>query len=428
MGLLMLHLQPGSLALVSAFGLLDSAAQVAFGPAVGRYVDSTPRLHAASRLYLLQNSGVAVSACTALALLATGVRSGPVFWVLLAATVAAGCVASVGGMGSTLSVEREWTKALCGHDSAELARVNSGMKRIDLICLIASPICVGLILTYGGAQPMAAAVLGIAGWNLLSWGPECLLLKHAQEHSAELREEKHLAPRSAAGLEEAPPRRGGSLQGLQSYLSQPVMPAALALALIYLTVMSFGTLMTAYLKWSGMAEAELSLYRGLGALSGVLATLVFPLAQRTLGLVRAGAGAIAAQLVCLLLAAAPAMAAAAGAPLGAGLVTHALVGGLVLSRFGLWSFDLAVNQLIQEGTPSSMLGAVSGVQGSLQSAFQMMAYVAGLAVPQPERFPWLMAASCGVVALAALLFARFALRTRFGSALETSMDAVPVDL
>ena len=87
---------------------------------------STPRLHAASRLYLLQNSGVAVSACTALGLLATGVRSGPVFWALLAATVASGCLASVGGMGSTLSVEREWTKALCGHDSAELARVNSG--------------------------------------------------------------------------------------------------------------------------------------------------------------------------------------------------------------------------------------------------------------------------------------------------------------
>lgn len=39
-------------------------------------------------------------------------------------------------------------------------------------------------------------------------------------------------------------------------------PTALALALLYLTVMSFGTLMTAYLKWRGMAEAELSVYRG----------------------------------------------------------------------------------------------------------------------------------------------------------------------
>lgn len=176
----------------------------------------------------------------------------------------------------------------------------AGMKRIDLICLIASPICVGLVLTYGGAQPMAAAILAIAGWNLLSWGPECLLLKHAQEHSAKLRcsccarrpkgsgpwdwgswralpgrcppvaawtsqsmragparrEEKHLAPQTAASPEEAPPRRGRVLQALQSYLSQPVMPAALALALIYLTVMSFGTVRTA---WLGSSRLQLAM-------------------------------------------------------------------------------------------------------------------------------------------------------------------------
>ena len=52
------------------------------------------------------------------------------------------------------------------------------------------------------------------------------------------------------------------LQSWMAYCSQAVTPAALALALLYLTVLSFGTLMTAYLKWCGMAEAELSVYRG----------------------------------------------------------------------------------------------------------------------------------------------------------------------
>lgn len=41
------------------------------------------------------------------------------------------------------AVEREWTKALCGNDSAALSRLNAAMKRIDLTCLIASPILVG---------------------------------------------------------------------------------------------------------------------------------------------------------------------------------------------------------------------------------------------------------------------------------------------
>ena len=64
--------------------------------------------------------------------------------------------------------------------------------------------------------------------------------------------------------------------GWATYFKQSVWPAALALALLYLTVLSLGLLMTAYLKWQGMTEAVLSLYRGAGAVSGLLGTVVFP--------------------------------------------------------------------------------------------------------------------------------------------------------
>jgi hypothetical protein len=37
-----------------------------------------------------------------------------------------------------------------------------------------------------------------------------------------------------------------------------------------------GLLMTAYLHWLGVAEAELSLWRGAGALAGVGATFAYP--------------------------------------------------------------------------------------------------------------------------------------------------------
>lgn len=93
-----------------------------------------------------------------------------------------------------------------------------------------------------------------------------------------------------------------------------------------------------------------------GALSGVLATLTFPALQRTLGLVLTGAAAVWAQLLCLLCATLPALASLLGAPLPNRGVLLALVWGLVLSRFGLWTFDLIVNQLIQETVDHSMLG------------------------------------------------------------------------
>ena len=42
------------------------------------------------------------------------------------------------------------------------------------------------------------------------------------------------------------------ISGWRLYATQSAVLAALSLALLYLTVMSFGTLMTAFLKWNGM--------------------------------------------------------------------------------------------------------------------------------------------------------------------------------
>ncbi len=55
-----------------------------------------------------------------------------------------------------------------------------GMRRIDLTCLIVSPIAVGCIMTYASAQ---AAVLAVLAWNLAAWAPECLLAAHAVRQS-----------------------------------------------------------------------------------------------------------------------------------------------------------------------------------------------------------------------------------------------------
>lgn len=46
---------------------------------------------------------------------------------------------------------------------------------------------------------------------------------------------------------------------------------------------------------------------------------------------------------------------------------------------------------------------VAGVQGSLQSLFGLTTYAATLLAPTLSAFPWLMAASCGIVTAAALL-------------------------
>lgn len=165
----------------------------------------------------------------------------------------------------------------------------------------------------------------------------------------------------------------------------------------------------------------------LGALSGIAATLAFPPLHRRMGLVACGALSIWAQLACVLVAVAPAAAAALGAAVPRAVQLYCLVWGLVLSRCGLWGFDLAANMLIQETTAHAALGSVSGMQGSLQSLFQMVAYAAGVAAPATDTFVWLMAGSCGAVALAAALYTGWAVRARCGAALGVATGPSAID-
>ena len=77
-------------------------------------------------MYRLQNAAVALSAFSAFvaSLLTTGSF---MYWSCVLATIFIGSVSSVGCQGSSLSVEREWTKALCHGDSASLASLNAGI-------------------------------------------------------------------------------------------------------------------------------------------------------------------------------------------------------------------------------------------------------------------------------------------------------------
>ena len=77
-------------------------------------------------MYRLQNAAVAVSAFSAFLTSFLTIGS-PVYWITVLATILIGAVSSVGCQGSSLSVEREWTKALCQEDSTSLAAVNAGV-------------------------------------------------------------------------------------------------------------------------------------------------------------------------------------------------------------------------------------------------------------------------------------------------------------
>ncbi|KAL3139042.1 hypothetical protein ABBQ32_005843 [Trebouxia sp. C0010 RCD-2024] len=350
-GLIMLELYPSSLVLVSTFGLADGLAKVLSGSFVGGYIDKTARLKAACVMYILQNSAVALSAVTALVGLNLEPKSSA-FWAAAFFTIGFGSASSVGAQGSALSVEKEWSTTLCYGDSAAMAKLNSGMRAIDLTCLLLSPIAAGFLMTY---TSISTAILVITAWNLAAWAPECYLLLCAHRLSSVLRQ-----PKQSSSKQEQTGftslllflREGG----WAIYFKQSMWPAALALGLLYLTVLSLGLLMTAYLKWQGMTEAVLSVYRGAGAVSGLLATVAFPTFHRVADLKSTGLMGVWWQATALILAVAPVWLTQLGARLPESTTSNILLTGLVASRFGLWLFDLSVSQMLQEWIPADDIG------------------------------------------------------------------------
>lgn len=81
-----------------------------------------------------------------------------------------------------------------------------------------------------------------------------------------------------------------------------------------------------------------------------------------------------------------------------------LAASLSLSRFGLWLFDLAASQNLQERVPRESLGAVNGVQSTLQAGLGAAAFAFGLLVPRPGDFAVLAFGSLSAVSLAAVVF------------------------
>jgi urea transporter len=95
---------------------------------------------------------------------------------------------------------------------------------------------------------------------------------------------------------------------------------------------------------AGFSALSVSLFRFGAVISELLATCLAPLLMKQIGDIRAGLWSINWQLISLA-GAVFAFASFQDQPKVAGPV---LTGGIVMSRVGLWSFDLAVQNIIQE--------------------------------------------------------------------------------
>jgi len=127
------------------------------------------------------------------------------------------------------------------------------------------------------------------------------------------------------------------------YYQHRVFLPSFALSLLYFTVLSFGGQMVTYLISAGYNSFYIALVRTLSVIFELSATWIAPRAMKRINPARAGMWFLSWQMlwlgaaVCFFWVEPVSIIAASG-----------LVAGTILSRIGLWGYDLCAQFIIQE--------------------------------------------------------------------------------
>ena len=243
--------------------------------------------------------------------------------------------------------------------------------------------------------------------------------------------------------------------GWSIFWRQEINLVGFALASLYLTVLGFSGVTATYFLTQGVTSDLIGLFQGIGGILGIMGTLVYPFLQKKLGTVRAGMVGSVLQVSALVFSVIgvfvpgrpladdsggyysvdcpvqsspshsysslfpslttsvspsptpsptplPTPSSSSGLPIN--LSVALVLVGVTGARFGLWMFDLAVSQLVQERVVEEERGVVSGVMNAMNSNMDMLHYVLVIVAPRPQHFSYLTLISFASVSMGMTLY------------------------
>nr|WRQ72733.1 ferroportin transporter IREG2 [Leucocroton havanensis] len=418
-GLYMIALWPNSLLLPAVYGAMESASISFFGSFIGQWVQKLP-YHQALRIWLLtQNFAFITAGCTVYSLIMFPSLSSSTFVLLLMLTNISGAIGVLSTLAGTILIEREWAVVISeAHPETSLESINSTLRRIDLTCKLLAPVASGFIISFVSIK---ASALALAIWNSVAVWIEYWLFTYVFKNIPALCEtgRRKSDPDEQSSLIKTDPEEPISLisenilpkdvpfiGAWRLYLQQDVVLPGVALALLYFTVLSFGTLMTSKLEWEGIPAFVIGIARGISATIGIAATVVYPIMHSYILTLRSGLWSVWCQWACLL-----GCVVSIWVPNGL-LSAYLLMAGVATSRLGLWMFDLSVIQQMQDHVPESDRCIVGGVQNSLQSTMELLSYLMGIIVSNPEDFWKLNLVSFLGVTVSGIIYSFYLYRVR----------------
>lgn len=392
--LALLHAFPGRLQIAALYYLIIKIGSFILTPIIGKWIDST------SRSFVVK-AGVWMQFCAILA----GVIC---FWfldieahqdgnlmksttlALFLALSLAGVMASLGSLITDISVGNDLAPTLV--PAERLTAFNSWLRRIDLATEVGSPILAGILFSLQSTSVHLLGLVLIAIWNLVSFVPEYFLLKNVIERSG-LQIKKFSADLGWREFFQF---------DVKEAVRNPIFLLLFSYALLWLSVLSpHGVLLTGYLKDKmSLPESEIGLFRGLGALFGLVSTFSFPYLVARCGLIKSARAHLGFQAITLVL----------------GVVAFQSEGAysvyvflllILSSRIGLYGFGNGEFELRQRLIPESRRGELNSLSSFMTTLATLVLFTLGSFLPNTEDFKYLVYASLGAVILANVLFFRW---------------------
>lgn len=392
--IVLLQIFPGELRIAALYYLLVRVAIVLFLPRLSQLIDQMDRLKAARLGILLQLVGVILGFSCILALSAVSSHSFLSIEFSLAFTllIVSGIVSQLGSTFMDISVANDLVPSVFKGD--QLTKFNSHLRQMDLFTEVVSPVVAGALLLMSSERWPLFGFSLIALWNVISFFPEYGLLKSIFVDRPDLKNKSFSLDKLKTQNIVSNLRRGW-----RSFWKEPVAMVVLAYSFLWLSVLSpHGVLLTAYLKdgWR-LPELTIGIFRGAGALFGLFATLIFPVALKKMAVEKSSFLFLGFQTAIL----------------GIGYIfflrndSIGQIGFLVMilfSRIGLYGFSLGEMQIRQTMIEASVRGEVNGFSNALTALATIGLFGAGVILPSTDDFKYLVFTSVVFVFVAVLIY------------------------
>ncbi|KIW67523.1 hypothetical protein PV04_06767 [Phialophora macrospora] len=403
---------PETLLQLSIYALLRSASAIVLASSIGYAVDQRQRLPVvrfsivAARVAVLL-SCVGFWALSAFRGLTTWARLA-IFSILILLS----CVEKPCSVLNLVAIERDWVVEIAQHNERNLQSLNARMRRIDLVCKLAGPLVIALI---DGASRNAAIFL-ILATNAAAAPIEYFAIAQVYRAVPQLQIPKTQSASitSDQTVHTSPRQLLAPFRELKKYAQHPAFLPSLSLSLLYFTVLSMSGQQITYLVSAGYSSFAIGLVRALSTTFELSATWIAPRLMRKIGATRAGMWFLSWQIGWL--GGAVSFFWVESKPI---VAASGLVVGTILSRIGLWGYDLCAQFIIQQEVQGSQRGSFSTTEATLQNLFELLSYVMTIVWSSPRQFRYPALLTTVAVYTAAGLYAYF-LRQRRGHLVHLS--------